>query len=361
MIVIERGDSGLWVFSSVSNLLLGHINAGHPNTSIAYMCSMSDLQEDIERATCQRLRLPAETLSADKRQDFQATMEAMLRGLILCCLTSDTVIDVYHEPVVETSKNDQPFDRVTARFSETLALTLEPDSDEDAMCDGSNTTRRTSFASDEYPSDIYKTDAYTQSLPQELTEYPVHWGRSYHKYHEGSYHFPNDEPERSRLDLQHAIFNHYFGERLFFSPVDKSAAKEILDIGTGTGLWCIELSDANTFPNAQITGIDLSPIQPEMVPENVTFEMQDCVDSDWCRPLGSIDLIHSRFMAGSLESYNHLIRTAKKYLRPGTGWLELHEIHPKPVCDDGTMPPDWKFAEWESKLNYASKKYTQTL
>ena len=195
----------------------------------------------------------------------------------------------------------------------------------------------------------------TQSLPPSLLNYPIHWGRSYHKYHEGSYHFPNDEPERGRLDLQHAIFNHYFDGRLFFSPLDAEGTKEVLDIGTGTGLWCIELSDANSFPNAQITGIDLSPIQPEMVPENVTFEMQDCADPDWCRPLSSIDLIHSRFMAGSLESYKHLIRTSKKYLRPGTGWLELHEIHPKPCCDDATMPADWKFAEWESKLNYASK------
>ena len=197
---------------------------------------------------------------------------------------------------------------------------------------------------------------YTRSLPPSLTHYPVHWGRSYHRYREGCYHYPNDEVERARLDLQHTILNHYFDGRLFFSPLEPETVDQVLDIGTGTGTWCVELSDTDQLPNAQITGIDLSPIQPDMVPSNVTFEIQDCADSDWCRNLGSIDLIHSRFMAGSLESYRKLIRTARKYLKPGTGWLELHEIHPKPVCDDGTMPADWKFAEWEDKLNHASTR-----
>lgn len=196
----------------------------------------------------------------------------------------------------------------------------------------------------------------TQSLPPSLTNYPVHWGRSYHRYREGCYHYPNDEDERGRLDYQHAIFNHYFDGKLFFSPLDPETTREVLDIGTGTGLWCMELSDTEKLPYAQITGIDLSPIQPEMVPDNVTFEIQDCADVDWCRSPGSIDLIHSRFMAGSLESYKALIQTSRAYLKPGSGWLELHEIHPRPVCDDGTMPETWKFAEWEERLSQASTR-----
>jgi ubiquinone/menaquinone biosynthesis C-methylase UbiE len=199
----------------------------------------------------------------------------------------------------------------------------------------------------------------TQSLPPALTNYPVHWGRTYHRYREGAYPYPNDEDERNRLDHQHAILNHYFDGRLVFADLDPETTQEVLDIGTGTGLWCIELADTNILPRAQITGIDLSPIQPEMVPENVHFELQDCTDAYWGRPYGSIDLIHCRFMAGSLESYKGLIRKARRYIRPGSGWLELHEIHPQPVCDDGTMPATWKFAEWEAKLAEASSKFLQ--
>ena len=196
----------------------------------------------------------------------------------------------------------------------------------------------------------------TQSLTASITAYPVHWGRRYHKYREGAYLFPNDDAESERLDDQHRIFNHHFNGRLFWSPLDPETTTQVLDLGTGTGIWPIELADTNMLPGADITGIDLSSIQPEEVPENVFFEIQDCSDSDWCRDEGSIDLIHSRFMAGSLESYKSVIWTSRKYLKKGSGWLELHEIHPTPQCDDGTMKSDWGFKEWEEKLFHASKE-----
>ena len=192
----------------------------------------------------------------------------------------------------------------------------------------------------------------TQALSASITNYPIHWGRRYHKYREGAYVFPNDDAESERLHQQHAIFNHYFDGRLFWSPLDPDTTTQVLDLGTGTGRWPIELADSNWLPHAEITGIDLSSIQPEIVPENVFFEIQDCTDNDWCRDEGSIDLIHSRFMAGSLESYKSVIRKSKQYLKEGSGWLELHEIHPTPQCDDGTMPDNWGFKKWEEDCGY---------
>lgn len=44
-------------------------------------------------------------------------------------------------------------------------------------------------------------------------------------------------------------------------------------------------------------------------------------------------------MIGSLSSYKELMRKAFKHLKPG-GYLECHEVDPKPKCDDGTMPPE---------------------
>ena len=48
---------------------------------------------------------------------------------------------------------------------------------------------------------------------------------------------------------------------------------EIVDIGTGTGFWCIDM--AEEYPSAQVLGIDLSPVQPDWVPPNCRFEVDD--------------------------------------------------------------------------------------
>ncbi|RMZ83216.1 hypothetical protein DV738_g1327, partial [Chaetothyriales sp. CBS 135597] len=181
----------------------------------------------------------------------------------------------------------------------------------------------------------------TQSLSESVTDYPTFWGRRYHRYHEGAYVYPNDEPECERLNQLHEIFDLHFDGRLFWSPLDPDTTSKVLDLGTGTGLWPIDLSDSDLLPKAEITGIDLSIIQPEVVPKNVFFEIQDCTEPDWYREEGSIDLIHSRFMAGSFTSYKNVIKTSRKYLKPGTGWLELHELQYSLQCDDGTMKSDW--------------------
>jgi len=80
-------------------------------------------------------------------------------------------------------------------------------------------------------------------------------GRRYHAYREGEYHFPNDEPEQDRLDMQHAIFRYGLDGRLFLAPVPKDDLHNILDVGCGTGLWAMDVADHN--PQAQVLGCDL--------------------------------------------------------------------------------------------------------
>lgn len=114
--------------------------------------------------------------------------------------------------------------------------------------------------------------------------------------------------------------------------------------------------EAALFPNARITGTDLSPIQPSLVPPKVNFEIHDCTETDWCRPLASLDFIHTAVMLGSLPSYSKLIKNARRYLRPGDGWLECHEMLPETYCDDDTVPRSWPFRAWESYLMEGSTK-----
>lgn len=188
-------------------------------------------------------------------------------------------------------------------------------------------------------------------------EYPFFWDRRYHKYHEGSYLYPNDEPESERQDCEFAILQKYlFSKQLFFAPIIDNP-KEILDIGTGTGLWAIEMADR--FPVARVKGWDLSPNQPDNAPRNVTWELFDCTEDTWFRRPSCLDYIHVSMMFGALPSYEELIRKAKEYLVPGTGWIEFHELLPEVFSDDNSIPERWAFGRWLELYRHSSSQMVQ--
>ncbi|KZF24377.1 S-adenosyl-L-methionine-dependent methyltransferase [Xylona heveae TC161] len=187
------------------------------------------------------------------------------------------------------------------------------------------------------------------SLTSSMYNFPMENGRRYHRYREGAYVYPNDEPELERLNLQHFILQQAFGGRSYFAPLRNP--KRMLDIGTGTGVWPLEM--AEEFPDCEIIGTDLSPIQPQMVAENVHFFIDDAAEEDWLYPPNHFDYIHTRAMAGSFEDFRHIIRQAFFYLKPGA-WLESQEIMSKVYCDDGTMPDTWPFVTWSRDLDDAA-------
>ncbi|KKY14764.1 putative methyltransferase type 11 [Diplodia seriata] len=104
-------------------------------------------------------------------------------------------------------------------------------------------------------------------------------------------------------------------------------------------------SGSSEFPGADITGTDLSPIQPEWVPENVQFVIDDAQEEDWLIKPDSYDYIHTRVLLGSFEDFREVVKKSYKYLKPG-GWMESQEFYSTLYCDDGTMGPDYAFAEW---------------
>jgi hypothetical protein len=109
-------------------------------------------------------------------------------------------------------------------------------------------------------------------LSLSILEYPEENGRTYHKMTEGRYPFPNDPAEQDRLDLQHQLFLLTQNQKLLNCPADPSKLHRVLDLGTGTGIWVMDFGDEN--PQSYVLGVDLSPIQPDLVPPNVSF----CVD-----------------------------------------------------------------------------------
>ncbi|KAK1546343.1 methyltransferase domain-containing protein [Colletotrichum paranaense] len=188
------------------------------------------------------------------------------------------------------------------------------------------------------------------SLSNSVRDYVFENTRRYHKYMEGRYLMPNDEPEQEREDMKHAMCVNVMDGKLHCAPLENP--QKIIDIGTGTGIWAIdndilecpnELEQVLTpsqvgdeYPEADISGIDLSPIQPTWVPPNVRFVVDDA-EAEWVWPPYSLDFVHARHMCMAVKNWPRMLSQAFTALKPG-GWVELQELRFVLQCDDGTMP-----------------------
>lgn len=114
------------------------------------------------------------------------------------------------------------------------------------------------------------------SLKSDILNYRFENGRRYHAYKAGSYLFPNDDQALDQMDIEHHLQGLMLEKKLHFSPLQNPT--EILDLGTGTGIWAIDMADQH--PNATVTGVDLSPTQPDWIPPNVRFEVDDYTE-EW--------------------------------------------------------------------------------
>ncbi|RFU78682.1 s-adenosyl-l-methionine-dependent methyltransferase [Trichoderma arundinaceum] len=196
----------------------------------------------------------------------------------------------------------------------------------------------------------YESDTASRastSICSAVRDYEFENNRRYHRFKEGRYQFPNDEPEQEREDMKHAMVVHVCQGKLHFAPLENP--QKILDIGTGTGIWAIDMGDE--YPEAEILGIDLSPIQPQWVPPNVQF-MVDDAEAEWMIPPDSLDYIHIRHMTSSIRDWPTLLSRAYTALKPG-GWIELQELQFEVKCDDGTVREDNKVGDFFETMKRA--------
>ncbi|GAB7352342.1 hypothetical protein MBLNU459_g2784t1 [Dothideomycetes sp. NU459] len=173
------------------------------------------------------------------------------------------------------------------------------------------------------------TQSTTTSLSESIYNYRIEHGRTYHAYKDGQYFLPNDEREADRLDLQHHILNLTY-RRLHIAPLKDP--KYALDVGTGTGIWAMDFADQ--YPNCQVTGIDLSPGQPQFVPPNLKYVIDDAEDV-WVND-HKFDYVHCRLMSGCFADVPKFIQQAYDNLEPG-GYLEFQDYGLPLKCADGTL------------------------
>lgn len=196
----------------------------------------------------------------------------------------------------------------------------------------------------------------TGSIASSIYNYGYENGRRYHAYREGKYVLPNDDTEQERLDLQHHIWRLLLHGRLYTAPL--SNPQRILDLGTGTGIWAIDMADE--FPTATVIGVDLSPIQPQWVPPNCAFYVDD-YESDWTyRPHEAFDYIHGRALCGTTSDWSKFYRQVYNHLNPG-GYVEMQEYDAEFFADDDSCDRARWSVTWTTQLDEASKGFNKRI
>ncbi|KAI5796059.1 S-adenosyl-L-methionine-dependent methyltransferase [Pyronema domesticum] len=186
---------------------------------------------------------------------------------------------------------------------------------------------------EDYESTGYDTS--TASLTSSVQEYLFENGRRYHAYYgTDKYIQPTDETEQDRLDLHHEIQRLVWEDKLHQAPLTEP--HRILDIGTGTGIWAIDIADL--YPMAEVIGTDLSPIQPSWMPANCRFEVDDAMQN-WTFQNNFFDLIHIRNCSTGITNWDHLASEMFRCTAPG-GYVEFCEADMNIYSDDGTMKED---------------------
>jgi len=186
-------------------------------------------------------------------------------------------------------------------------------------------------------------NSVTETLDSIIARGVIENGRTYASYGKQEYCMPMDEEELDRIDLSHAKYLLLLEGKLFLAPISDHV-QNVLDLGTGTGIWAIDMADK--YPSAGVVGVDIAPTQPHWVPPNCLFEIDD-VEMDWTFKQSSFDFIHSRDLMFSIRDWPRLTKQAFDHIKPG-GYIELQCIHTGLRCDDGSSPPDsalQKFAD----------------
>lgn len=131
--------------------------------------------------------------------------------------------------------------------------------------------------------------------------------------------------------MMHHIFKLIKDGKLFEASVPKTVQR-VLDLGCGTGIWAMDFADE--YPSAEVLGIDISPIQPNLVPPNVKFEIDD-IEEEFAHPQ-PFDYIHCRYMAYAVKNWSRLVQQVYNHTASG-GTAEFTDYDLTYRSDDGTL------------------------
>lgn len=139
------------------------------------------------------------------------------------------------------------------------------------------------------------------------------------------YLFPRHASEVNRLDLQHYALREALGVN-YFAPVERP--ERILDVGTGSGQWCVDMS--TEFPQAATVGLDLVLAKP--VPDRKYRFVWGDVTAGLPFQQESFDLVHQRLLRAGIPllAWPAVVGDLVRVTRAG-GWVELIEVANDPT------------------------------
>ncbi|KDQ15793.1 hypothetical protein BOTBODRAFT_623766 [Botryobasidium botryosum FD-172 SS1] len=187
--------------------------------------------------------------------------------------------------------------------------------------------------------------------------------RTYHSFPGAHYILPADELEKesfilnvwpftcrlSRLNRQHRLIKRAYDDKLIWAPVNPVPGSAVLDCGTGTGAWLLDLAD-QVPQGVQFCGIDTEsrffpPSRPDV--EFITSSVT-ALPSEWS---SKFQLVHQRLLAVALKAseWPHALLEIKRVLVP-EGWAQFEEAGAEPF-NWGAGPVTARFHDMMSKLN----------
>ncbi|PNP74497.1 hypothetical protein FNYG_12120 [Fusarium nygamai] len=193
------------------------------------------------------------------------------------------------------------------------------------------------------------------SLTSSILHGKVEGGRTYAVYGKEEYGLPMDEAELDRIDMCHAKYCALIGKNRYLAPLEKP--QRILDLGCGTGIWSIEM--AEEFPSAEVIGTDVAPTQPDWVPPNCHFEVDD-IEREWTWKEDSFDFVYARDLLLAIRDWPALIDQTYTHLRGG-GWVEFQAIVGVLGCDDDSIPEDSYLRKFSTMMEQGSAKFGASL
>ncbi|KAK0649746.1 S-adenosyl-L-methionine-dependent methyltransferase [Cercophora newfieldiana] len=150
--------------------------------------------------------------------------------------------------------------------------------------------------------------------------------------------------------MKHAMMLELTDGKLFFALIGDYPQK-VIDLATGTGIWAIDYT--SRAPSCRLVlGVDFTPIQPDWVPPNLKFIVDD-VEDEWLNG-SNYDFVHMRQVTLLLKQPEKvLLSHSFRHMKPGA-WIEFGGMT---YCDDSSTPHDYKVQGMLDASAEAFKKF----